>query len=62
MSESLFLHLLFYYYAIGFVVAILFDHSIRSLETSEPFTLYEFIMTVLLWPAAVYTFISKFFS
>lgn len=62
MSEALITQIVFYYYAIGFIVTILLDYSIRVTGSSEPFTFREFIMTVLLWPAAVYSFLVRFFN
>jgi len=62
MSETLFTQIVFYYYAIGFLIAILLDSSIRTLESSEPFTFMEFLMTVTLWPIALITFLFKFFK
>ena len=62
MSESTFTQIVFYYYAVGFLVAILLDASIRTLNSSEPFTFREFISTVMLWPFALISFFSKFFK
>lgn len=50
------------YLAIGLIVAIFIDISIRINKTSEPFTLFEIWACIFVWPMVVYFFIKGFFD
>jgi len=50
------------YLGIGIFISIVTDISIREMQSSEPFTLFEFLLCILLWPMVVVQIIVEFFN
>lgn len=50
------------YFGIGVFIAILIDISIREMQSSEPFTLFEFLLCISVWPMVVVQIIVEFFN
>lgn len=50
------------YLIIGFLITLAIDFSIRELESSEPFTVFEIFLFTILWPFMLFIIIKEFFK
>ena len=50
------------YLITGFIFALGIDFSIRELESSEPFTIFEILLFTVLWPFMLFIILKEFFK
>jgi hypothetical protein len=50
------------YIITGFLITLAIDYSIRELESSEPFTVFEILLFTILWPFMLFIIIKEFFK
>lgn len=50
------------YLGLGIFVTIISDISIRELKTGEPFTFFEILACIVIWPFILYQLVKGFFD